>query len=251
MPTSIETIAAPPAPPAPTLPPVLAPAGAAALVRMLTWLSPAFPIGAFSYSHGLEQAVADNAVHDRATLAQWVDAVLRYGSARVDATLFAAVHRAMASGDDARLAELAELAAAHQSSAELALESTAQGEAFLATVDAAWPYAALARLRAAWPGPYALPVAVAAAAAGHGLALLPVLTAYLHAFAANLVGAGVRLIPLGQTDGQRIMASLERVVVAAAEAGIARPLDRLGSATPMADWASAAHETLYARLFRS
>ena len=232
----------------------LAPAdgiAATGLVRLMTWLSPAFPTGAFSYSHGLEQAVADGLVQDRAGLARWTETVVRAGTGRIDATVFTACHGAVTDGLDARLVEVAALAAAHHATAELALESTAQGAAFLAAVTAGWPCATLDRLRALWPGPTALPVAVAVAAAGHGLPLVPALTAYLHAFAGNLVGAGVRLIPLGQTDGVRVMAALDPVVVEAAGRGARRPIDDLGGATPMADWASAAHETLYARLFRS
>ena len=131
------------------------------------------------------------------------------------------------------------------------LETTAQGRAFLETTRAAWPCAALDRLLAVWDGPVALPIAVGVAGAGHGLPLVPVLHACLQAMAANLVSAGVRLVPLGQTDGQRVLAALEPVVVATAERVLAAALDQVGSAAFRADLASMRHETQYTRLFRS
>ena len=113
------------------------------------------------------------------------------------------------------------------------------------------PAPALDRLKAAWDGPVAYPVAVAVAAAGHGIALEPALAAYLQAVAANWVSAGVRLIPLGQSDGQRVLAALEPVVAATAQRALTAALDDIGSSAFRADLASARHETQYTRLFRS
>ena len=117
---------------------------------------------------------------------------------------------------------MAELAAAFAPSKERHLETTAQGRAFVEATRAAWPCAALDRLAAAWDGPVAYPVAVGVAAAGHGVAVEPALAAYLHAVVANLISAGVRLIPLGQTDGQRLLAAFEPVVAATAARALAR-----------------------------
>ena len=128
---------------------------------------------------------------------------------------------------------------------------TGQGRAFLDTTRAAWPSPALARLDAIWGGAVALPIAVAVASAGHGLPLAPALGAYLHAFTANLISAGVRLIPLGQTDGQRLLAAFEGLVTATAERALAVPLEEVGSASFRADLAGMHHETQYTRLFRS
>ena len=97
----------------------------------------------------------------------------------------------------------------------------------------------------------AYPVAVAITAAGHGVPLAPALHGFLHAGAANLISAGVRLIPLGQTDGQRVLAALEPVLAATAEQAMATTLDDIGSAAFRADLASMRHETQYTRLFRS
>jgi urease accessory protein len=222
-----------------------------ALYRLMAWLSPAFPVGAFSYSSGIEWAVESGDVKDAATLQQWLAAMLAGGSGFCDAVLFVHAHRATAAGDDAALRGVAELAAALVPSKERFLETTAQGRAFLDATKAAWPCAMLARFEDVWNGAVALPVAVAAACAGHGIGCEPALAAFLHALTANWISAGVRLIPLGQTDGQRVLAALEAVVAATAARASATPLDEIGSATFRADLATMRHETQYTRLFRS
>ena len=221
------------------------------LYRLMAWLSPAYPVGAYSYSHGLELAVEEGLVRDRAELIAWLAAILRDGSGRNDAILFAAAHRAAAPGAASDLGEVAEIAGVFQPTSEIALESTAQGDAFLRVTRAVWPCAALDRLAGAWDGPVAYPVAVAVTCAGHGVALGPGLAAYLHAFAANLVSAGVRLVPLGQTDGQHAIAKLEPAVREVAATAPALSLDDLGSATLVVDWCAMRHETQRTRLFRS
>jgi urease accessory protein len=221
----------------------------AGLYRLMTWLSPAYPLGAFSFSHGLETAVEACVVHDAATLEGWIATVLRDGAGRIDACLLAEAWRASHAGDDAALLEISELAASWRGTAETALESLSQGTAFLATTRLAWPAAALDAL-AAFPA-VALPVAVGVAAAAHQIALEAVLAAYLHAFAANLVSAGLRLIPLGQSDGQRVTAALEPCVAAAGARALNDRLDTIGTAAPLVDLCSMRHETQYTRLFRS
>lgn len=226
----------------------------AALYRLLTWLSPGYPLGAFSYSHGLEHAVEAGLVRDAAGLEAYAAAALAYGAARVDAALLAAAWEAAQRDDLAALEELADLGVAWRGSAELGLESTAQGAAFLRTTIAASPHSlldALASRREVSGAPMPLPVALGAAAAVHGVPMTQTATAFLHAFAAGLVSAGVRLVPLGQTDGQRVLAALESIIHgAAAEAG-GTPLDEVGTAAPVIDWCSMRHETQHTRLFRS
>jgi urease accessory protein len=224
---------------------------AAALYRLMAWLSPAYPVGAFSYSGGIEWAVEARDVTDAASLQRWLAVMIGEGGGYCDAVFLVHAHRAAAAGDDAALRAAAELAAAFAPSKERHLETTAQGRAFLETSRAAWPCAALDRLLALWDGPVALPVAVGVAGAGHGMPLSPALHAYLQAMAANLVSAGVRLVPLGQTDGQRVLAALEPVVAATAERALVSALDEVGSASFRADLASMRHETQYTRLFRS
>jgi len=225
------------------------------LPRLLAWMSPSFPTGAFSYSHGLEMAVEDGRVRDLATLVDYVSTVLARGAGHADAAFLVLAWRACREGDDDALATIAERAAAMRGSAELALESHAQGRAFLATVRAAWPrpaFAAAGDMLAARGIEVAHPVAVAIAGAAWDLPLEALLLAHLHAVAANLVSAGVRLVPLGQTDGQRAIAALEEEAArAAARALSIGTIDDVFSTAPAIDLLSIRHETQYTRLFRS
>jgi len=221
------------------------------LYRLMAWLSPSYPIGAFSYSGGLEWAVDSGDISDADSLHAWLRVVIAHGGGFCDAVLFAHAHRAARSCDDEALFATAELAGALSPSRERHLETSAQGQAFIDVTRAAWPCGTLDRLLTIWAGPYAYPVAVATAAAGHGIGVSAALPAYLHALAANLVSAGVRLIPLGQTDGQRILARLETVIGATVARAMATPLDDIGGAAFRADLASLRHETQYTRLFRS
>lgn len=219
------------------------------LYRLMAWLSPSYPVGAFSFSSGLEWAVEAGDVRDAATLEGWIAAMLAEGGGFCDAVFLAHAHAAAAAGDATALRGVAELAAAFAPSRERFLETTLQGRAFLDVTRAAWPCAALDLLAA--DAPVAYPVAVAAAAAGHGIPLADTLTAFLHALAANLVSAGVRLVPLGQTDGQRTLAALETTIADTAARARATPLEAVGGAAFRADLASLRHETQYTRLFRS
>ena len=223
----------------------------AALYRLMTWLSPGYPIGAFSYSSGIEWSVEAGDICDATTLRSWLTVMLAEGGGYCDAVFFAHAYRATAEMDKGSLRAASELAIALAPSAERHLETTAQGRAFLDITRAAWPCAALDRLDSVANGLVALPVAVAAACAGQGIALAPAVGCYLHALAANLVSAGVRLIPLGQSDGQRVLAALEPVVTATAARALTTPLDEVASTAIRADLASMHHETQYTRLFRS
>jgi urease accessory protein len=251
--------------------------GDAGLYRLLAWLSPGFPIGAFSYSHGLEAAAESGAVHDRFSLQSWIGAVVAQGSGRIDADILCCAHRAAMADDIEALCAVNRRGLAYRATAELALETAAQGAAFLAACRTAWPEPFLDRWAASTsdrphsnPPPPARegsegaaaprprmcdgvchPAAVGAAMARAGIAVEPALIGYLQAMAANLMSAGLRLGIVGQTDGQRILAALEPVVLQAASAAIARKPAEFGGATFAADLASMAHETQYTRLFRS
>lgn len=224
---------------------------APALYRLLSWMSPGYPVGAYTYSHGLEYAVEAGHITGAERARAWIADIVEYGGGSCDAVFLAAAYRAAASGDVPALVEAAELAAAFPATKELALESQAQGRAFLEITSKAWAAPALDALAASWPGPYAMPVVVGCAAAGHGVALKDALHGYLHAFAANLVSAAVRLAPLGQTDGQLMTAALEGVVARTAEAALSSTLDDAASAALMIDICSMKHETQHTRLFRS
>jgi urease accessory protein len=217
----------------------------------MAWLSPAYPVGAFSYSSGIEWAVEAGDIKDAETLRRWLAVMISDGGGFCDAVFFGHAHRAVSDENDSALRAVAELAAAFAPSKERHLETTAQGRAFLEATRAAWPCPALTRLEAVWCGPLALPIAVALACAGHGIACDCALHGFLHALTANWISAGVRLIPLGQTDGQRILAALETNIAAAAGRALATPLDEIGGCALRADLASMRHETQYTRLFRS
>jgi urease accessory protein len=217
---------------------------AAAAARLLCWLSPAFPVGGYTHSHGLEWAIGAGDVTDAATLADWLSAVLHHGAGRSDAILLAHAHRA--AHDAAVLAELDALAAALCAGRERWLESRSQGGAFALAVGAVWPDCAVAL-----PEDACYPVAVGAAAARAGLGLPAVLGAFLHGFAAMVVSAGVRAIPLGQTDGLRVLAALEPAIAALARDAASASLDDIGGCAFRADLASIRHETQTTRLFRT
>ncbi len=225
-----------------------------ALARLLTWFSPAFPVGSYTYSHGLEYAVEAGLVSDSASLTGWIEAIIRHGSGRNDAILLDVAWRAQTDGDADLLADALDWGDAFRGSSELALESTAQGGAFVEAVRAAWPEPrldALATLAGTRDRALSYPVAVGAALAIAGITADTGRRAYLHGFAANLVSAAVRLIPLGQSDGLRALAALEASVRDVADGTGGLQLADLGGAAWMADLCSARHETQYTRLFRS
>jgi urease accessory protein len=224
---------------------------AAALYRLMTWLSPAFPVGAFSYSSGIEWAVEAGDIGDAASLRDWLAAMLAEGSGFCDGVFLAHAHRAAASRDGGALRDIAELSAALVPSRERQLESSAQGRAFIEIARAAWNCDGLDAMIASCEGAIVYPVAVGLVSSAHAIPLAPTMHGFLHALASNWISAGARLIPLGQTDSQRVLAQLEPVVVATASRALAASLDDLGSATFRADLASLRHETQYTRLFRS
>ena len=225
-----------------------------ALYRLMTWLSPGFPVGSYTYSHGIEYAVEAGLVGDRESLSQWIAEILLRGSGRVDGMFVTAAWSAVALDDAEALARVSEVAEVFRGTAETATESVAQGKAFLDAVRGAWPDPRLddwsRDLLAANRSP-TFPVAVGVAAALAGVPRRSAVTAYLHAFASNLVSAGVRLVPLGQSDGLGVMAALEQAVGAAADGALDSDLEDIGTATFMVDWTSMQHETQYTRLFRS
>ncbi len=219
--------------------------------RLLVWFSPAFPIGAFAFSHGLEWAVEAGDIHDRATLQSWLTTLVEQGSGWSDAVLFAHAHRGVAAGKDRALRDVAELAVALQPSRERRLEATMQGDAFIKAVEHAWPNRGLQQLRRVAPAPHALCVAAGAAAAGAGIVARPAVTAFLTCFCQNLVSSAVRLAPIGQSDGLAVLAALEPVVSEAAERAAKASLAQVGGLAIRSDIASMRHETQITRLFRS
>jgi urease accessory protein len=221
------------------------------LSRLLVWFSPAFPIGAFSFSHGLEWAVEAGDISDRESLRDWLAALVGQGSGWSDAVLFSVSHRAVTAKDLKRLKQAAELAIALQPSKERRLEATMQGDAFVKAVKTAWENEGLALLRAAVAPPHALAVAAGAASAGADVPREEAVRAFLTGFSQNLVSAAVRLAPIGQSDGLRVLAALEPVIVDAARKAARATLKDVGGLAFRSDIASMRHEMQMTRLFRS
>ncbi len=221
------------------------------LLPLFAWLSPSFPVGAYAYSHGLEAAVEGGDIRDAATCAAWIADLVAMGSIRADCVLLAAAWTA----DDAFA--INELALALAPSAERRLETGGQGTAFLLAVAASWPAAPIARFATSigkgvlGDGEAAYPVAVGVAARAHGLALRATLGAFAVAAVGNLVSAALRLGPIGQSEGQAIVARLCPALDALADWAAGSTLADLGTATWRSDVASMRHETQYSRLFRS
>jgi urease accessory protein len=221
-----------------------------AWLRTTAWLSPGFPVGGYSYSHGVEQAVDLGLVTNAESAAAWIGSILAHGGAWTDCVLFLAASQAAERGDREGLATVAELAEAWRGTAETALESRAQGQAFRDAIVNAWADPSLREWFEDLPGPsYAIAVAVATAL--EGLPRQLAAASFLQAVAANLVSATVRLVPLGQTDGQRILRKLTERIPAIVATAEKTAVDDIGTATPMVDWTSMTHETQYTRLFRS
>jgi urease accessory protein len=224
------------------------------LLRLQSWLSPAFPTGAYSYSHGLEWAVEAGSIKDRESLVDWLEADLCYGSGRNEAIFFSEAWRSARDADCAKLFEIAELAAAFRGTSEFALESSQQAAACRATLRRVWPdrlLDSLSQLLSEHRVPPALAVVLGVRSARESIPISLALPAFLQSYVANLVTAGVRLVPLGQTDGQLAIARLEEAVITSSAQARNATIDDLGSAAFMVDLASMGHETQYTRLFRS
>ncbi len=237
----------------PDAPPLAVPdgGGALGLLPLFAWLSPAFPVGAYAYSHALEWAVEAGDIAGADDLAAWLDDLFACGFVRTDAILLVHAHAAAAAGDGDALGAVNDLAVALAPSAELRLETCQQGRSFLDAVMAAWPAPGLMRLAPALAPEAAYPVAVGLACAAHGLPLVAALEAFLLAMAQNLVSAAVRLAPIGQTAGTRVVAGLAPAARRLAAEAPGLTLDDIGASTFRADLGSFRHETQYTRLFRS
>ena len=208
-----------------------------ALLRLTQWLSPAFPVGSYAYSHGLEWAISAGDVTTAAQLQRWIGTVLTEGAGRTDAILLAQALR-----PETDLADLAALAQALAASRERVVETLDQGRALGQTIAAltGQPQPEM---------PY--PVALGAAARGLGLPAEPVVSLYLHAFASALVQAAVRFVPLGQTEGQAVLAALHPVILQIAAEAVQADIGQIGSGAFRSDLAAMRHETMDVRIFRT
>jgi urease accessory protein len=210
-----------------------------AFLTLAQWFSPSYPLGSFAYSHGLETAIQSGAVTTAADLQGWLADLIEHGSVRNDVILLRLAYGAETSEERA---EVDAATRAFAASSERLLEADLQGSAFARTTSAIWGTEAPNLTN---------PVAVGAAA--RGLNLPEELTAlmYAQAFVSNLVSAAVRLVPLGQTEGQTTLAALSPRCVGIVEATVGTTLDDLSSTTFAFDIAAMRHETLQTRIFRS
>lgn len=207
------------------------------LLLLLTWMSPAFPIGAFAYSHGVEWAIESGDVTDGATLTGWIGDLLTRGSGWNDAVLFARCW-------EEDVSALNELALALPISRERHLETTQLGRAFRIAASVFAP-AVLTEAEIAYP------IAAGSACAAMGIDRQHALLAYLQGFAAALTSVAVRLVPIGQTAGLEVLRDLSLTIAAVAERASTASLDDLGAITILADIAAMKHETQHSRVFRT
>ncbi|WP_169543369.1 urease accessory protein UreF [Sneathiella aquimaris] len=220
-----------------------------ALIRLLTWMSPAFPLGSFSYSHGLETVIQDGRCHSAATLQNWLETLLREGGAWSDAVFLCHAWQ-IKSNRFQNLKELNDLALAFAPSHERYVETVQQGNAFF-TASKAWPRPLHETLERQGLKELAFPVAVGAIAKSNHIDQQSILLAYLHAFVANLCSVAMRLVPLGQSDGLAVQAALEGVLLDVADTAKTASLDALGGSAIHSDIAAMRHENLTTRIFRS
>jgi urease accessory protein len=215
-----------------------------ALLRLITLLSPSFPVGSFAYSHGLEQAAADGFVTNAAGLSDWLSQLLQSGPAWNDAVLLAEAHRC--ADAPKALRSVAELAGALAGSRERHMESQNLGAAFITAVRSG----GLAMPEALGESA-AYSVAVGAASAAQELTAIDALSAYLHAFVSNQIQCAIRLGVLGQNGGVGVLTGLEPLIAETAKRAAASTLDDLGANTIISKIAAMRHETLHSRIFRT
>ncbi len=209
-----------------------------AILTLTQWLSPGFPVGAFAYSHGLETAIETGAITSVDDLETWVTDLISQGGGRSDIIILSSAYHA----NPHVLHQVDETARAFAASAERLLETEQQGAAFCRTVDAVWGTAL---------GACTYPVAVGRAACAQAIPLELTAQMYLHAFAANLISAAVRLVPLGQTEGQVLLAKLAPLIRSTAKTAVSDQLHDLHSHCFAADIAAMQHEVQYSKVFRT
>lgn len=231
------------------------------IYRLLTWFSPSYPIGSFHFSHGIEYAVEWNLIKDAKSLEEWISGIIQFGSGRMDLMMFKLSYDLFTApnvrADPNRIKKLNRLITisnALKLSPELWQESTKQGDAALKALLKSHPSDNLhfLNLQLKKTDKYpVVPIVFGAACADHRIPLKWALTAYLHSFIFNLITAGVKLIPLGQTAGQNIAASLESVIHKCVNASAKSKINDISGASPMVEWTSVKHENQYTRLFQS
>lgn len=209
------------------------------LLTLAQWLSPAYPVGAFAYSHGLERLVHSGAVHDAASLRDWLRDVLEHGAGWSDALFLIAAWQAESR---AAVTDIDDMARAFAGPAERRCETTQQGAAFCSVTAAVWDVAL---------NDLTYPVAIGCAARHARLPLEPTVRMYLHAFISNLASAAQRLMPMGQTAAQGVIRDMAQLCTHQARSALdADPSDLSGIAF-LSEIAAMQHETQQPRIFRT
>ncbi len=221
------------------------------IYKLQTWFSPSYPVGAYTYSHGLENAFEIEAITNVAESIEWIKDIITQGNGLADAVFLVEAYRAAVNLDDKKLKDLIEYATAFCGTAELRLESESQGAAFLEIIQNVEADSELWKINKLWQGPYPYAVVVGAAAGAAAIDLNSTVTAFLHGFVSNMSSALVRIVPFGQTDGQRIISALAPLVAQTAQKALTTDYQNLTTSTMMVDLTSMQHETQYTRLFRS
>jgi urease accessory protein len=222
-----------------------------ALARLLRLASPVLPVGAFSYSQTLEWAVEDGSVKDVDTAQKWISNALTLSIARCEAPVWLRLLNAWNNRDLDNIQYWNDFFLASREGAELRAETLQMGRAMRTLIARSNEFSThiCEWLEAIEEPTY--PTAFAAAISGWQIEPRAALTAYLWAWAENQVVAAMKLIPLGQTDGQRLVATLIDKIPATLDAVFACEDDDIGTLAHGVAIASAQHETQYSRLFRS
>ena len=225
-------------------------------IQLLTAMfSPAFPIGSFTYSHGMEAAINTGDIHDFESSRDWIETCLVGGSGRNDSILMANSHKALPTDfknvelekveTNTKVKKINELAFALSAGAERAQESRELGANFTRIIKEVYNVDMELFL------PVTYPVSLGIATQRLGCELSLSLTFFLQSFVTNLISVAVRTVPLGQSDGQIMLAQLMPAITAVAQDATTAPLDEIGGYALLADHAAILHETLEPRIYRT
>ncbi len=218
------------------------------LVRLLQLVSPALPVGAYAYSQGMEHAVQADWVHDRNTAQEWITGVMQHNLATLDLPVLCRCHDAWKNEDETALHHWSRFLGACRETAELRAEDRQMGLALcrlLQDLQIAEANPWLAEAHCNWVLMFAL------AAVRWEIPLPEACTGFLWSWCENQVAAAIKLVPLGQTDGQRILQVCSQQIPGLVQQAQTLPDDALGQFSPALAIGSALHEGQYSRMFRS
>lgn len=220
------------------------------VLRLLQLASPALPVGAYSYSEGIEALVEAGVVHDQRTLEQWIRQELKYGAIRLEAAVALRAYHAIADDDLSALEDWNNWLSASRETEELRSQSLQMGRSLLHLFLDLHPDLRY-QIPSALEHHCNFAIAFGLAAAYWQIDPTSALLGYVQSWATNLINAGIKLIPLGQRAGQQLLVTLQPNLVDAIHAVMELPDEALSSCNWGLAIASMVHETQYSRLFRS